>query len=160
MQYQSSSNSNVIRATSNPNSKLRIPTLMLIKNSRITPIYEEIPDDFNLRRPSPRRNAWETERQELGAYDTLFDRDKSAVSVAPLYEEIPDLWDGRFNTPTRETRFLRERGKSPEEQTLDQTVKWAMDNFVFSETGMLYKGLLFNNNCGIRYNYLRLPRLL
>lgn len=127
-------------ATPNQISRVRFPSSVLIKNSRITPIYEEIPElvsheiPRNFSQSIVKRTAWE--QQPLK---------NSEERNVPVYEEIPDVWNDSVRIPTnRQTKQFTIIGNlSPEEEVLDRTVQWAMDNFVFSETGATFLKYLF-----------------
>ena len=102
-----------------------------MKNSRITPIYEEIPENPSLPNREARPIFSGKERRRLDDFGALRpDRDTYTYSEVPFYEEIPNSWEGVVRKP---------KDESYDEQELDRTVKWAMENIDFSETGMLLR---------------------
>lgn len=80
------------------------------------------------------------ERRRLDDFGMLRpDRDTHTYNEVPFYEEIPNSWEGVVRPPNGESEFRISGYKSYDEQELDQTVKWAMENIDFSETGMQFR---------------------
>ena len=126
----------------NSDSKLRIPTSLVVEDSKITPIYEEIPEAPPPRRYITKPVCSRTAQERVRNFRTSRpDRDAYKYNEEPFYEEIREVWRGKGRTPTRQSGPLRLGSISYEEHKLDQTVKWAMDNFDFSETGKLFDKL-------------------
>jgi len=115
-------------------SRLRIPTSLLVNNSRIAPIYEEIPEVLPLQKPIA-RPVVSRKDQGLDNIGISFpDTDIHKYNDVPIYEDVQDVWERRVKTPTQEPGVFTSGIKSHEEQELDDTVKWAMENFDFTET--------------------------
>ena len=105
-----------------------------------------------------RRTAWDNNAFEH-EYDRLFDYQKhnritGLHNTEPHYDglqhtmqpfqntqvvlQLPNEEAYRYKKPSRNDVRVREQ-RSPEEQELDRTVQWAMDNFQCSEAGQCNK---------------------
>ena len=128
---------NAAMPSSITDSRLRIPTSLLVNNSRITPIYEEIPEVLPLQKPKARTVVSRKDQGLDNIGVSFLDTDIGKYNDVPIYEEVQDVWERRVKAPPQEPAVFNSSSKSYEEQELDDTVKWAMENFDFSETGLL-----------------------
>ena len=128
----SSSAATAVRFGPSLDSTLQIPTAIAVKNSKILPIYDTIPEFGLPQPPNARRVAWNDNADDrVYSYVddvSAIDRDRNASREADNHLS--------FNTqPSLPKRTYPRLNRSFEEQALDKTVQWAMENFGFSETG-------------------------
>eukprot|EP00794_Sanderia_malayensis_P008243 gene8243-9125_t len=137
---------------------IRIPTLISFKKAKINPVYEAIANRDEMERnmrPVERRTkaAWIDSKEESfdsyhhlqrnhdyghehdldgSGYLHLLPRDLNMVQKSD--RTIDNSHDYDLMTTPRLNLFP-EQPKSPEEQELERTVQWAVNNFHISDTG-------------------------